>query len=176
MDKSLASVSIVDLYRQGNSIPEVHKATGVPLSTIRFRLAREGVLRSRAEGVRNAASKGLLSSSKGSKREFSAQWRQNISEGRRKWGEENARGESVKPSGYVEITRGKHKGRSKHRVEAEKAIGRPLLPGESVHHIDHDKTNNHPSNLLVMSASEHARLHALENAPLRKRDSKGRFQ
>lgn len=51
-------------------------------------------------------------------------------------------------------------GRHHHRVVAERAIGRKLLPGEHVHHIDGNKHNNDPKNLQVMTASEHAALHA----------------
>ena len=172
----MRGVNLSELYKQGNSIPEVHKTTGVPISTIRRKLAKDGVLRSRADGVRNAAAKGRLSSRKGVRIEFSEQWKQNIAEGRRRWGEANAKGESLKPNGYLEITRGHNKGKTKHRVEAEAAIGRKLLPSEFVHHIDHDKTNNNTNNLMVMSASEHARLHALENVKRRTRDNKGRFK
>jgi hypothetical protein len=56
----------------------------------------------------------------------------------------------------------KHRGRHKHRIVAEEMLGRPLLPEEVVHHIDHDKTNNDPSNLQIMTRAEHARLHMLE--------------
>lgn len=56
----------------------------------------------------------------------------------------------------------KYYGRHEHRVVAEKKIGRKLQKGEVVHHIDGDKTNNHPNNLQVMTNSEHARLHAEE--------------
>lgn len=49
-----------------------------------------------------------------------------------------------------------------HRVEAEKKIGRALLPGEIVHHVDGDKFNNDPDNLEVMTQSEHARIHFAE--------------
>lgn len=56
-------------------------------------------------------------------------------------------------------TYGKWHGRHEHRVVAEALLGRPLLPGEIVHHIDHNKRNNAPDNLLVMTQSEHARLH-----------------
>ncbi len=53
-------------------------------------------------------------------------------------------------------------GRHTHRVVAEQMLGRPLLPGEVVHHIDGDKRNNDPSNLMVFaSASEHARHHMM---------------
>lgn len=48
-----------------------------------------------------------------------------------------------------------------HRIEAEKMIGRKLLPGEVVHHIDEDKRNNIHSNLMVFSSqAEHAKHHA----------------
>lgn len=50
-------------------------------------------------------------------------------------------------------------GRHTHRVIAEQKLGRKLRPGEIVHHIDGNKRNNDPSNLAVMTQSEHARLH-----------------
>ena len=50
-------------------------------------------------------------------------------------------------------------GRHTHRTVAEQVLGRPLQEGEIVHHIDGDKRNNDPSNLMVMTQSEHARLH-----------------
>lgn len=48
-----------------------------------------------------------------------------------------------------------------HRHIAESILGRKLLPTEVVHHIDRDKQNNDPHNLLVLSQAEHARLHNL---------------
>lgn len=53
-------------------------------------------------------------------------------------------------------------GRHEHRVVAERKIGRPLLPGEIVHHIDGDIHNNDPANLEVMTQDEHARRHVRE--------------
>lgn len=54
----------------------------------------------------------------------------------------------------------KRGGRHEHRVVAEEQLGRPLGPGEIVHHEDENKRNNAPGNLDVLpSQAEHARLH-----------------
>ena len=47
-----------------------------------------------------------------------------------------------------------------HRLVAEEKLGRPLLPGEVVHHIDENKHNNHPDNLEVTYQPDHCRYHA----------------
>ena len=46
-----------------------------------------------------------------------------------------------------------------HRHVASIKLGRWLTPEEHVHHIDGDKTNNTPSNLEVLTATEHAYKH-----------------
>lgn len=53
----------------------------------------------------------------------------------------------------------KYYGRHEHRIIAENKIGRPLQPGEVVHHIDGDKQNNNPDNLEVLTQSEHIKKH-----------------
>ena len=47
-----------------------------------------------------------------------------------------------------------------HRKVAEEKIGRKLKSGEEVHHIDGNHFNNDPDNLIVLSKSDHAKIHA----------------
>lgn len=47
-----------------------------------------------------------------------------------------------------------------HVLVAEQTIGRPLKPGEVVHHINRQKDDNRPENLMVLpSAAAHMELH-----------------
>src|SRR3990167_3870516 len=56
----------------------------------------------------------------------------------------------------------KSHGRHEHRIVAEKKIGRGLKKGEIVNHLNGDKWDNRPSNLKIMTQSEHARGHTTE--------------
>lgn len=71
-------------------------------------------------------------------------------------------GRSVASNGYVLIKVGTDhhladvRGYAyEHRLVAEQKIGRRLLPGEQVHHIDGDKQNNSPDNLEVAESCAH---------------------
>lgn len=51
-----------------------------------------------------------------------------------------------------------------HILVMESVIGGPIPEGMVVHHRDKVKTNNDPSNLQLMTAKDHSKLHALLNA------------
>lgn len=149
-------------YFLGKSLTEISTLFDTPVSTVRNRLLAEGIkLRSRGDGVRLAGPK-ISSALKGRKREFTSDWKQSIRDSRKAWGEKNAAGVSLKPNGYIAITRGPNKGRSIHIVKMEERLGRKLKHDEVVHHIDGNRTNNDSNNLALLTRSGHARLHRRE--------------
>ncbi|TEB09188.1 HNH endonuclease signature motif containing protein [Pelotomaculum propionicicum] len=73
-------------------------------------------------------------------------------------------GATVHSDGYIYCFKPDHPHASngyvfQHRLVMEEKIGRYLKPDEVVHHIDGNKTNNNPDNLLLTTCSEHTRLH-----------------
>ena len=44
-------------------------------------------------------------------------------------------------------------------------IGRPLTNEDHVHHVDFNKFNNDPSNLVILTAAEHNKLHKRKHEP-----------
>lgn len=171
-------MDVISMYvDQLMSIPEISKDTGIKLSTVRRKLLFAGVLRTPEEARKLALSKGKFGKAlKGIKRVFSQEWKDNISKGKLKSAEKSAAGVSLKPNGYLEITRGPNKGRMHHVVVMEQIIGRRIFANEVVHHIDKNRTNNNPDNLQLMTRAEHAKLHAIENLQNRIRSKDGKFK
>ena len=70
---------------------------------------------------------------------------------------------TLRNNGYLGCTTGKRE--LLHRYVYENEIG--CIPdGWDIHHIDHDKTNNHIDNLVAMPKSIHAWLFAKERADI----------
>jgi hypothetical protein len=71
--------------------------------------------------------------------------------------------------GYRYVMVGKRHYEPEHRVVMERFLHRKLNSDEHIHHIDKDTLNNSPSNLIVVSKSEHTKLHVKD----RKRHKNG---
>lgn len=85
-----------------------------------------------------------------------------------------ARNAAYKSAAIQKTRRGSGKGYIKedgvhqHRLVAEKILGRPLHKKEIVHHKDHNKQNNDPSNLEITTQSDHIKIHHKEMMEARK--------
>jgi len=61
--------------------------------------------------------------------------------------------------GYL-VERGSRRKHLEHRAIAERALGRQLAAGEVVHHINCNRQDNRPENLLICTQAYHMALHA----------------
>ena len=127
-------------YTEGMSMRDISEKIGITPSGVRKYFVKYGIQR------RNNAGYASVDPS------FSPNWKG---------------GRNLKKDGYVEIKVPNHPNANKrgyiyeHQYVVEKYIGRYLLKGEVVHHIDKNKSNNDISNLLLLTNSEHIKLHSI---------------
>lgn len=149
------SKAIIDFYESGNySIPQVAKQFGCGATTVRRRLEQNNITIRSFEQVMSGRKltpehrkKVLETLEYGQKGTSNPNWKGGVTYSGRK-----------KNGLYMSI---RYKGRyiKEHRYVMELHLGRRLLSAEHVHHINGIKTDNRVENLVVMSASEHAKLH-----------------
>lgn len=60
--------------------------------------------------------------------------------------------------GYYQVSSGIHQGKLLHRLVYEEHFG-PIPEGFHIHHLDNDKNNNALENLVLISKSNHHKLH-----------------
>lgn len=75
-------------------------------------------------------------------------------------------GKTIDKDGYIRILSLNHPNKTvrgyvlQHRLVMEKKIGRYLKPEEDVHHIDQNRQNNSPNNLMLFAnREEHTKFH-----------------
>lgn len=155
----------ISLYDKGVSLARCSESTGIPISTLRRWVKKRGTLRTRHEAIAESVRLGNWHNGSNLSEIPWTQERRDAQRARRlEWGDANAKGTRITSQGYVEYTRGEKKGRRVHNVLMEERIGRALLPGEVVHHIDGNKQNNDINNLAFCTTSGHARLHRFEDS------------
>jgi hypothetical protein len=70
-----------------------------------------------------------------------------------------ARGNRYLSNGYVMVITGKYQREREHMLIAARALGRSLKRHECVHHVNCDKADNRPSNLIICTLAYHTALH-----------------
>jgi hypothetical protein len=66
---------------------------------------------------------------------------------------------SINGQGYRYFRIGVRSEVAEHRLVMERVLGRPLESYEIVHHINHNKLDNRPENLVIVTSAKHRLLH-----------------
>lgn len=161
---------ICALYISGKSSTEVAALLGISTGQVYRALRDSNVdVRSASEGKRLSHSRPetkakLRAANLGRPCSGSAKNKLRLLTGEKNHGFKS--GLTMSASGYISFTaspaNGRNAGRLLHQLIGEFVAGRPLRDNEVVHHKDHNKLNNHPDNLQIMTNTEHGRIHSLE--------------
>ncbi len=147
---------IKSLYFKGYSTNQIGELLQINGSNIYHALGSRGIpMRTQRDAIQLAHDRGQVRTARGE---------------RHKWWKG---GKSKHTAGYILIKRPEHPRADcrgyvpEHTLVAEKKIGRLLLSNEITHHINHDRTDNRPENLDVMTNVEHGKMHGIEGARAR---------
>jgi hypothetical protein len=83
-------------------------------------------------------------------------------------------GKIISSNGYIKLLKPKHPNADskgyvyEHRIVAERKLGRPLNTKDIVHHIDGNKQNNRPKNLVIVDGHAEHQLYHRKNKNRRK--------
>jgi hypothetical protein len=97
----------------------------------------------------------------GIRKSHAGTWRKGQRDRHAKTKREKAIGHQVKQGPYIKVMT--ERGYVyEHRLVMSLLLGRTLRRSETVHHVNHDKSDNRPSNLELMTKSKHSQLHGYE--------------
>lgn len=161
---------LIDKVDAGWTVKKMSDVSGVKEATIRTRLFKHNVRLTEknrpipwSKGKTKETSEGVRKSAEARRGiDFGYETNFERSEKISKTRIEIFGGEVIDKDGYRKV-RVNRKYRHEHRIVAERILSRELDRTEIVHHMDENRTNNDPSNLIVCKRNVHSGLHAKMN-------------